>query len=122
VHGDREVSNPIANQSINQSTVFSALFFLYLQASPELHMTLYVYVKMLCVMLNSLQHFWTQCKDVFGFLPLHGTLDSVVGITTRYGLAVRLSNPGGASFSAPVQTGSEAHPASCTMGTGSFLG
>jgi len=28
----------------------------------------------------------------------------------------------GARFSAPVQTGSEAHPASCTMGTGSFLG
>jgi len=23
-------------------------------------------------------------------------------------------------FSAPVQTGPEAHPASCTMGTGSF--
>jgi len=28
----------------------------------------------------------------------------------------------GLSFSAPVQTGPEAHPASCTMGTGSFLG
>jgi len=27
-----------------------------------------------------------------------------------------------ARFSAPVQTGSEAHPASYTMGTGSFLG
>jgi len=27
-----------------------------------------------------------------------------------------------ASFSAPVQTGPGAHPASCTMGTGSFLG
>jgi hypothetical protein len=30
--------------------------------------------------------------------------------------------PVGARFSAPVQTGLEAHPASCTMGTGSFLG
>jgi len=30
--------------------------------------------------------------------------------------------PGGARFSAPVQTGSEAHPASCTMGTGSYPG
>jgi len=29
-------------------------------------------------------------------------------------------NPGGARFSAPVQTGPEAHPASCTIGTGSF--
>ena len=28
----------------------------------------------------------------------------------------------GAEFSAPVQTGSGAHPASCTMGTGSFPG
>jgi len=31
------------------------------------------------------------------------------------------SNPGGARFSA-VQTGSGAHPASCTVGTGSFPG
>jgi hypothetical protein len=29
-------------------------------------------------------------------------------------------NPGGSRFSAPIQTGSGAHPASCTMGTGSF--
>jgi len=28
----------------------------------------------------------------------------------------------GVRFSAPVQTGPEAHPASCTMGTGSFPG
>ena len=48
---------------------------------------------------------------------------SVVGIATGY----RLDGPGiesrwGARFSAPVQTGPEAHPASCTMGTGSFPG
>jgi len=30
--------------------------------------------------------------------------------------------PVGARFSAPVQTGPRAHPASCTMGTGFFLG
>jgi len=30
--------------------------------------------------------------------------------------------PVGARFSAPVQTGPGARPASCTMGTGSFLG
>jgi hypothetical protein len=30
--------------------------------------------------------------------------------------------PVGARFSAPVRTGSEAHPASCRMGTGSFPG
>jgi len=30
--------------------------------------------------------------------------------------------PVGARFSAPVQTGTDIHPASCTMGTGSFPG
>jgi len=49
--------------------------------------------------------------------------DGSVGIATRYGL----DGPGiefrwGARFSAPVQTSPGAHPASCTMGTGSFLG
>ena len=48
---------------------------------------------------------------------------SSVGIGTVYGL----DGPGiefrwGARFSAPVQTGLEAHPASCTMGTASFPG
>jgi hypothetical protein len=48
---------------------------------------------------------------------------SVVGIATGYGL----EGPGieswwGARFFAHVQTGPGAHPASCTMGTGSFLG
>jgi len=47
--------------------------------------------------------------------------DSVVGIATLYGL----NSPGiesrwGARFSAPVQTGPGAHPASGTMSTGSF--
>jgi hypothetical protein len=48
---------------------------------------------------------------------------SVVGIATGYGL----DGPGiefrwGARFSAPVQNGPGAHPASCAMGTGSFPG
>jgi hypothetical protein len=42
--------------------------------------------------------------------------DSVVGRSWM----VRGSNPVGAKFSAPVQTGPGAHPASCTMGTGSL--
>jgi len=43
-----------------------------------------------------------------------------VGIATRYGL----DSPGIESvrFSAPAQTGPGAHPASCTMGTGSLPG
>jgi len=49
--------------------------------------------------------------------------DSSVGIATRYGL----DGPGiefrwVARFSASIQTGPGAHPASNTMGTGSFLG
>jgi len=45
----------------------------------------------------------------------------VVGRGTRYGLDSPGIEPGwGAKFSAPVQTGPEAHPASYTMGTVSF--
>jgi len=42
--------------------------------------------------------------------------------TVPTGWTVRGSNPGGARFSAPVQSSPEAHPASCTVGTGSFPG
>jgi len=48
------------------------------------------------------------------------TLPSAKRLPT--GWTVRGSNPGGARFSAPVQTGPEDHPTSCTMGTGSFPG
>jgi len=48
---------------------------------------------------------------------------SVVGIATAYGLGRSGDRiPVGARFSAPAQTGPEAHPASCAMGTGSFPG
>ena len=46
--------------------------------------------------------------------------ESSVGIATRYGMEGR--KPVGTRFSAPVQTGPVAHPASYTMGTGSFPG
>jgi len=47
-----------------------------------------------------------------------------VGLATRYGLDVQGSNPGegGARFSAPVQTGPVARPASYTKDNGSFPG
>ena len=49
--------------------------------------------------------------------------DSSVGIAIRYGLdGPGIESRWGARFSAPVQTGPGAHPASCTMGTGSFPG
>jgi hypothetical protein len=48
---------------------------------------------------------------------------SVVGIATAYGLdCPGIESLWGARFSAPVQTGAEAHTVSCTMGTGSYLG
>ena len=48
---------------------------------------------------------------------------SAVGIATGYGLdGLWIDSRWGAKFSAPVQTGPGAHPASCTMGTGSFSG
>jgi hypothetical protein len=48
---------------------------------------------------------------------------SVIGISTTYGLDGQgIESRWGARFSAHVQTGPEAHPASWTMGTGSFLG
>ena len=49
--------------------------------------------------------------------------DSSVGIATRCGLdGPGIESRWGTRFSAPVPTGPGAHPASCTMGTGSFPG
>ena len=49
--------------------------------------------------------------------------DSSVGIATRYGLdGPGIESRWWARFSAPVQTGPGAYPASCTMGTGTFPG
>ena len=48
---------------------------------------------------------------------------SSVGIATGYGLdGPGIESQWGARLSAPAQTGPEAHPASCTMGAGSFPG
>jgi hypothetical protein len=48
---------------------------------------------------------------------------SSVGITTGYRLdGLGTESRWGARFSVPVQTGPEAHPDSCTMGTESFPG
>jgi hypothetical protein len=56
------------------------------------------------------------------YLVLNGP-GSSVGIATGYGLdGPGIESRWGARFSAPVQTGPGAHPASCTMGTKSFPG
>ena len=55
--------------------------------------------------------------------PVYVGPGSSVGIATAYGLdGPGIESRWGARFSAPVQTGLEAHPASRTMGTGSFPG
>ena len=67
------------------------------------------------------------CQPVYSFDYLFNRLtvrrDSAVGIATRYGLdGPGIESRWGAGFSAPVQTGPGAHPASCTMGTWSVPG
>ena len=59
-------------------------------------------------------------RKFYGTAKMNDGRDSVVGIATRYrldglGLELRRSEIFGA-----FQTGLEAHPVSCTMGTGSF--
>ena len=55
--------------------------------------------------------------------PVCGSRDGVVGIATHYGLeGPGIESRWGAKFSAPIQNGCDAHPASGTMGTGSFPG
>ena len=67
-----------------------------------------------------------ECTNSLSILSIYKTLGgpgSSVGIATGYGLDVPGDRiPVGARFSAPVQTGPGAHPASCTMGTRSFPG
>ena len=53
----------------------------------------------------------------------YGGRDCSFGIATRYGLdGPGIESRWGAKFFALVQTGPGAHPASYTMGTGSFPG
>jgi len=73
--------------------------------------------------INSNHTFYHKILHISATLShLRGPGNSV-GIATGYGL----DGPGdripvGARFSAPLQTGPAAHPASCTMGTVSFPG
>ena len=56
-------------------------------------------------------------------LPPGWSRDNVIGIASRYGLdGPEIESRCRARFSAPVKTGLGSHPASYTMGTGSFPG
>jgi hypothetical protein len=64
-------------------------------------------------------------ENIWYLLSFHSEWDGIAQSVQRLamGWTVRGSNPGGARFFAPVQTGPGAHPASYTMGNGSiFLG
>jgi len=79
--------------------------------------------KQLILKLGSSLLLYTLKKNFYTFRTNINGRDSSVGVAPRY----RLDGPGiesrwRARFSAPVHTGSVAHPASCTMGTGSFPG
>ena len=67
---------------------------------------------------------WRGSNLVINFsLPFLGGPGSSVGISTGYGLeGPGIESRWGERFSVPAQTGPGAHPASCTMGTGSFPG
>ena len=57
------------------------------------------------------------------FTRKHVDRDSSVGIASRYGLGCPgIESQWWRDFSAPVQTGPEAHPASYTMSTGALQG
>ena len=65
----------------------------------------------------------TFVQGIYNYIPETSGLGSVVGIATSYGLdGPGIESRWGRDFSTPVQTGPEANPASCTMGTGSFQG
>jgi len=63
-----------------------------------------------------------ECSVLFQYGWQEGQV-SAVGIVTHYGLdGPGIESRWGARFSTPIQSGPGAHPASCTMGTESFLG
>ena len=66
----------------------------------------------------------SECQEYFLWGKAAGMgRDNAVGKATRYGLdGPGIESRWGARFSAPVQTGPGAHPASCTLGTGSLSG
>jgi hypothetical protein len=78
------------------------------------------YIIIKCIQLTFLSYVTRVCYISLSFILLGR--DSSVVTATRYGLDGPGIESRGATFSTPVQTGPVAHPAPCTMGTGSSPG
>jgi len=88
---------------------------------------------LICGFAMSIQHDTSYCSTIFLmlikvlYIYLTPSFHQWTGQRSRYSDWLQAGRSGdqilvGARFSAPVQTGPGAHPASCTMGTGSFPG
>jgi hypothetical protein len=89
-----------------------AVWWLHIQSGPS-------YVSVSCMLVGCERYI----KYYYFKYVVHVHWDSSVGIATRYGLdGSGLESRWETRFFAPIQTGPGAHPASCMVGTGSFLG
>jgi hypothetical protein len=89
----------------------------------EIHLRFHGYVPVPPMVVYTTKDECTVLVYIYIYIYMVVGRDSVVGIVTRYELD-GLGNESrlGARFSAPVQTGPGAYPASCTMGTGLLPG
>ena len=81
------------------------------------------YPTLMCPLLILTLRFIVRFFTILATPFVLGGPGSSVGIATGYGLdGPGIESRWGARFSATAQTGPGAHPASCTMGTGSLQG
>ena len=86
---------------------------------PDIYEYIHTYIKYALRLIQVSVHFIIIIIIIFWLLvsALMAIFRPIFTIFTARTRTVRGSNPGGARFSAPVQTGPEAHSASCTMCT-----
>ena len=118
----RKLSQAADRTSEGHGLLIAAVRFICILAADLQSITLYYkpvvrkrrYV-IVCVMIVQLYF--------IGLLSSQSGPGGSVGIATGYGLdGPGIESRWRARFSVPVQTGTGAHPAFCTMGTGSFQG